>query len=280
MNRQATAVLVASALIVFPILPVHGQAVPQQPAGQVKARLPQGQIYRTTGSVFADPGTEVFWEDLVTTDRRGRVRIVLGDGSILNMGSDSSLRVIRHDEQSRQTDLTLFVGKLRSRLQSVDRSKGERFEMRTNTAVLGVIGTDFFVEALGTSTRVIVYEGLVWVRNIYATVPGMTLVGPGQKVVINTGQPPSPPEAAEPAEIERSLEDTDVGEPLRDREALAGIIPPPERPSFWKRNKWLILGLAVAAAAVAITVPLTNGGTRATGCPLPPLECPVSPIGP
>jgi ferric-dicitrate binding protein FerR (iron transport regulator) len=279
MTREATAILVAAALTLFPVLPANGQAVQPEPAGQVKARLPQGQIYRPAGSLFADPGTEVFWDDLVTTDRQGRMRIMLGDGSLLNIGSDSSLRILRHDKQSRQTNLTLTFGKLRSRLQSVDRNKGEQFTIRTNTAVLGVIGTDFYVEALATSTRVIVYEGLVFVRSIQPIITGVTLVGPGQKVFIHADQPPSAPEPAESAEMQRSIEETDVGESLED--SKAGIIlPPPEGPSFWRRNKWLLVGIAAAAAAVAIAVPLASGGTRATGCPLPPLECPISPTGP
>lgn len=274
------ATLVALCVSVMPFLPAYAQA---QGAGTVSARLPQGQIERPGARLAADPGTDVLWDDLVTTDQRGRVRITLGDSSVLNVGSDSSLRVVQHNQQTRQTDLTLTFGKLRSRLQTLDPDRGERFEIRTNTAVLGVIGTHFFVEATATMTRVIVYEGIVLVRNINPAARGERRVAAGFAVLIFAHHPPLTPTPAEPAELVRSYEDTVVDEPVPTaQDLMEGRVPMPgaveERRSFWQRltkNKWLFFGALAAIATVSIAVPVATGGKKAEGCSLPPPECPV-----
>ncbi len=278
-TTKLIAVLICACVVIFPTTPAYGQALAQQ-AGEVSARLPQGQIERPGARLVADPGTDVFWDDLVTTDQRGRVRITLGDSSVLNVGSDSSLRVVRHNQQTRQTDMTLTFGKLRSRLQKLDPSRGERFEIRTNTAVLGVIGTHFFVEATATMTRVIVYEGIVLVRNISPAVRGERRVAVGFAVLIFADQPPLSPTPAEPAELVRSYEDTVVDEPVPTaQELIEGEVPllgaEPEKRTFWQKltkNKWLFFGAIAAIATVSIAVPVATGGKKAEGCSIPP--CP------
>lgn len=261
------AMLVNVSVALAPILPAYAQAAR---AGEVSARIPEASVSRTGLVQAADVGLPVEWNDLVVTAARGRVRITLGDGSLLNVGSDSRLLVVQHNQQSRETDLTLRLGKLRSRLQRL--SPGQRFEIRTNTAVVGVIGTDFFVEATATMTRVIVYEGMVLVRNINPSVAGEKRVAAGTSVLIYAGQPPFDPQATEPAEVLQSLDDTAVGE-----EPAA---PVSARQGLWKRltknkkNKWLFIAAVAAIATVSIAVPLATGGTDATGCEVPEPSCP------
>lgn len=263
---KSIAVLVSVCLLSFPTLPAYAQAAAQQ-AGEVTAEIPQAQLLRPAETLAAAVGTAVLWNDLVETAVGGRVRITLGDGSILNVGSDSSLRVVQHQAQSRQTDLTLTFGKLRSRLRKL--GGGERFELRTNTAVLGVIGTDFFVEATATQTRVIVYEGAVLVRNINAAIAGAVQVRAGQRVEVFVDQPPTAPEPVQATELEESVQETNVGEELPTPQVRVRV------PLL--KTKWFWLATAAAVAAVAIVVPtVTNGNGKheATGCPVPPPSCP------
>jgi len=274
-------ILVILSVVTAPVLPAYAQAAQQPRAGEVSARLPQGQIARPGEELAADPGVDVLWQDLVTTNPRGRVRLTLGDGSVLNVGSDSSLRVVRSDEQSRQTDLTLTFGKMRTRVQGLDPGQGQRFEIRTNTAVLGVIGTDFFIEVLATLTRIIVYEGLVLVRNIDEDIRDRVTAGPGMVVLVYANQPPVVVQQVEASDLRRSIEDTEIGEALPISEEIAKILEaaPPERRTFWQqltKNKWLFVGVVAAIATVSISVPLATGGKSATGCELPPPSCPVS----
>ena len=263
-GTQFLAVLLSACVVLAPILPADAQAAR---AGEVSARIPEASVSRPGQQLVADVGLPVEWNDLVETAARGRVRITLGDGSLLNVGSDSSLRVVQHDQQTRQTDLTLTFGKMRSRLQKL--SPGQRFEIRTNTAVLGVIGTDFFVEATATLTRVIVYEGMVLVRNINPRVAGQKRVGAGATILIYSDQPPLDPQLSAPVEVQESVDDTAVGEALP--------APPPGRAGVLKqltRHKWLFIAAVAAIATVSIAVPLATGGTKATGCEVPAPSCP------
>lgn len=244
---KLSSVFLAGCVVLYPPIPTYAQA--GSSAGQVTAQIPQAQVSRPGETLSADAGTEVLWDDLVETQRRGRVRITLDDGSILNVGSDSSLRVVRHDAQSRESDLTLTFGRMRVRVQNLRRNQGERFEVRTNTAVLGVIGTDFYVEATAAQTRVIVYEGIVLVRNINAAIIGSVQVFAGQQTVVNTGQPPQPPTPSNSAQVQQSVEDTSVGEDLPQPQLRAG----PEAAS----SKWPLIVVLGFFTVLAIVLPLT-----------------------
>lgn len=255
--RQALALMVVFSLVVGSAAPVAAQA---PAAGQVTAQIPQASIDRPAGRQTAAPGTAVFWNDVVVTEPAGRVRITLGDGSILNIGSNSSLTVTQHNAQTRETDLTLTYGRVRARVSKLQ--GGQKFEMKTNTAVLGVIGTDFFVEASGTQTRVIVFEGVVHIRNINAAIAGSTHVLSGQQVVVGADQPPPAPQPASPAEVQEFLQETDVGESLP---------APPARPhpSLSSARKWWLFGAIAGGVLVAVLVPALNKSKQpppAQGC--------------
>src|SRR5580704_14755912 len=87
----------------------------------------------------------VDWGDVVHTGDGGRARVALDDGSLLNVGSSSSLTVTQHDAKAQQTQIELEYGRVRA--QVVKQSKpNAKFEIHTATGVAGVVGTD-----LGTS---------------------------------------------------------------------------------------------------------------------------------
>lgn len=253
--------LVAAAATVFSLLTLaHAQG--QQPAGSVTAELPQGNIVRGGQTQVAVINMVVLWEDLVRTTDRGRVRITLTDSSILNVGSNSNLRVTKHEATTRETQLELTVGKMRSRLQRL--GPKQKFEVKTSTAVIGAVGTDFFVEATPQFTRVIVYEGAVIVSSLSAAIVGSQTVLAGNQTTVFPEQPPSSPQPASRADIQQSQDDTDVGGAL--------VPPPPPRkaglPPLLK-NKWFWI---VAGAATAVTVGIvvgTRGKRDVTGCPVP-----------
>src|SRR5579883_1676895 len=82
--------------------------------------------------------------DDIATDRNGKLRITLDDGSKLTLGSNSHLKLTAHDSKSRQTTIDLVGGRLRSEVSALTRP-GQKYEVRTAIAVAGVIGTDFEV---------------------------------------------------------------------------------------------------------------------------------------
>ena len=126
-----------------------GPDVPAK-AGNITALLPVAHLVRGAGKTAvitdAKKGDELVWNDLVKTEKGGRARITLSDQSILSLGSQAELRIVKHDARTQQTSLQMAYGRVRAQVASITRDGGS-FELRTPTAVAGVIGTDFGVDS-------------------------------------------------------------------------------------------------------------------------------------
>jgi FecR protein len=134
-------------------------------AGEVTRVIPEVSIARGLKTMTASAKSVVNWEDLVNTQINGRARIALDDGSVLNLGSQSSMHVVKHDAATQQTDLELIYGKLRTQAQKIAKPNG-KFEVRTPAGVAGIVGTDFYVGYDSSSMSVVVFEGVVRLCNL------------------------------------------------------------------------------------------------------------------
>jgi len=234
-------------------------------AGQINALIPSASRNSTPAKVKDD----LQWNDLLSTGASGRVRAGLADGSILSVGSNSELRVVQHDAASQQTSLEMTFGKVRSKVVKITQPNG-KFEMKTPNAVIGVVGTDFFVGYEANRTTVICYTGKVTVtpdsnakvvRNSGQTAAnGSIAVAAGEMVIIGTEIPPAGYQStATPPDVRlASMNDTDVPDG-----------PPPVVHTHLVRNVILGLGLAATGWAVGVTQLRSAGGTPAVapqGC--------------
>src|SRR4051794_24294516 len=95
-------------------------AATTQKAGKITALLPTAHVIRGEGknAITADAkkGDELVWQDLVKTDKGGRARITLNDQSILSLGSQAELRIVKHDAQAQQTSLEMTYGRIRTQV--------------------------------------------------------------------------------------------------------------------------------------------------------------------
>jgi hypothetical protein len=236
-----------------------------QTAGQISALIPAA----TRNAQPAKVKDDLSWNDLLKTEQKGRLRAGLTDGSILSLGSNSELRVVQHDAASQQTSLEMNFGKVRSKVVKVTQPNG-KFEMKTANAVIGVIGTDFFVGYENNKTTVICYTGKVSVTPIGnakivkksgESTQDQIIVNAGQMVVISSEIPPAgfQPQST-PADVQRaSAEETSVSDTL-----------PPVRHPHLVRD--IVIGVGVAAAGWAVAVTQLNTSTptpKPRGCPDP-----------
>jgi len=191
-----------------------------QTAGEVKALIPAAS--RNAQPVKVKDGID--WNDLLHTDAHGRLRAGLTDGSILSLGSNSELQVVQHDAVSQQTTIAVNYGKLRSQVVKITQPDG-KFEVKTPNAVVGVIGTDFYVGYANNQTTVICYVGKVAVTpapgakvlksdNASSGSTNTVTLAPGQMVVIGLEVPPGGYVATStPGPLaETSMQDTNVPE--------------------------------------------------------------------
>ena len=150
-----------------------------QTAGEIRALIPGA----TRNSGKAKLHQELVWNDVLKTDPTGRLRVGFRDGSFLSVGNGSQLKVAQHDEATQQTSLELNYGRVRSQVSSITRAGG-KFEVKTPTAVAGVIGTDFEVAFINGVTEINVFSGAVVVTSLLGTMASVT-VGAGQSVTVS-----------------------------------------------------------------------------------------------
>jgi hypothetical protein len=232
-----------------------------QRAGEITAVIPSAE--RNAKPTKAKDAVD--WNDLLKTQHTGRLRAALSDGSTLSMGSDTQMRVLQHDAKSQQTSIEVGVGALRSRVVKLT-NPGAKFEVHTPQAVIGVIGTDFYVGVSGNRTVVVCYSGTLSVTPTAsaqvtnqssgtqaAGAQGAVTVLAGSMVEIAENVPPVVKPTPRTVQDE-TIASTDV-EPPR-----TGVSP-----GHTVRN--LIIGAAASGAMAGIVLGTTRkgGGSPANG---------------
>jgi len=192
MNKKSPYIVVLASLLTgFLAVPFDALALPDAPsqrAGEVSRVIPAVSLMRGAKSMSANAKTPVEWQDVLNTQASGRARVSLDDGSVLNVGSDSSVRVVKHDAGAQQTDLEVTVGKIRSQAQKISQPSG-KFEVHTPVGVAGVVGTDFYVAYENNVMTTIVFDGFVKVCNLAGV---CVTVKAGQFTTVRNGDSSGP----------------------------------------------------------------------------------------
>ena len=148
----------------------------------------------------------------IRTQSSGRARVVLNDGSILNIGSSSLLTVRGAEEATRAGSLELSYGLVRA---VVTASVEQRsFQVRTSTAVCGVLGTTLFIDSSRDLTRVANLseepDARVRVVSTNPAVRGEVVLLPGQGTSVPAQGPPQPPRRWTVEEVQAANQDTQI----------------------------------------------------------------------
>jgi len=242
--QRALSVVLASLLSVLPLM---AESPAEHPvAGQVTALIPAAQRNDKTLKLKE----EVDWNDLLRTDRAGRARLSLRDGSILSLGSYSEVKVVEHDPTGQQTLVQLNFGKMRSRVVSIIRPGGH-FEVRTPMAVINVLGTDFFTQYDAPSNvfRVICYSGTVKVSGVGKFEGRSETIHAGQMLEVGASAFGAPQPTANAIQQDSIAETTTEGTGTAKAD------------SHLLRN--VLIGAAAAAAGVVVGLVATGGSTAA-----------------
>ena len=218
--------------------PAQGAAGPE--AGQISRLLPQVQIDRASQILVAEASDRVYWNDGLRSGPTGRAHVALKDGSQLNLGSDSSLRILQHDAQAQQTSLDLLLGRMRGKITKMNRP-GAKFEIHTPMGVAGLVGTDFSLEVTSDYVELMVFEGEVR----FTTTNGQTTnVTAGNKLRISRSGAFEGPSPASNQEAQDAKDRTDTQGKTNQAPLVAArrsIVP-------------LVVILSGSAAAVGIGV--------------------------
>jgi len=175
-------------LITLPMNTLAGRQATSQRAGEITRLIPAVTITRGTSSLSAGEKTAVDWQDILNTQSGGRARVALDDGSLLNVGSESVIQVVKHDAGAQQTALELVSGKMRVQAKKLN-LPGAKFEVKTPSGVAGVVGTDFYIGYEDNQMTVVVFDGQVEVCNL----AGICVEVPaGQMTTVRSGDSSRP----------------------------------------------------------------------------------------
>jgi hypothetical protein len=218
----------AAALILAAVCPApataQAPAASGRKAGEISALIPVDHVQRRKARLEATKGMPVEWGDIILTERGGRVRVKLDDGSILNVGSQSQLKIEQHDAQVQRTSLELAYGRMRASVVRIARPDQGGFTVRTAAAVAGVVGTDAFWDAAQIFTTVIAMGGGdVTVGSTLPQCPDPVLLFAGEAVTMLMDRCGVKRLATE-EELEAAFSETDVDEvlSLRPRRVAPG----------------------------------------------------------
>lgn len=183
----------------------------QSPVGRVSDLVPRARLTRARAVLEVRPQAPVFLQDTLETEKRARLRVELADGSLLNLGPRSKFTLEKMDVTTQTGALVLLHGRLRAEISKRMRPRAE-FTLRTQTAVVGVIGTTAFVAAFPEETFVANlsadFTARLRVRSSDPTLPGEVILKPGYGTRVALGAAPEPPRLWEKERIERARDDS------------------------------------------------------------------------
>lgn len=203
--------LVLIALAVFPISFTHADSK-SKPGYAARVASVEGSTLirqdKDSSGKVGDPtplkvGDQVFPGQVINTGSNGKVKLLLSDRSIVDIGPSSLFKVADFKAKgggNRQVDVEMKYGSVRASITEKIKSGGH-FRVKTPTATMGVRGTEFLVKAdqgasqsagtdgkslsEATRTQMIVLQGSVVSQGITNAAP--ILVTPGKSLESGTG---------------------------------------------------------------------------------------------
>jgi hypothetical protein len=128
-----------------------------------------GKVYSVTETVVlihseelfgykANKDLPVFERDTVITQKKGRVELVLNDGSKLILAPETRLELTKSiydpNAKTRSSFINMITGKARFIVTKLSNFNSSDFRVKTKTAVAGVRGSDFIIAAKSGFTEV------------------------------------------------------------------------------------------------------------------------------
>ena len=180
------------------------------PVGEV--RLVQGKVVIIHRDIFrgywAKKDLPLFKGDTIATQERGRIRLKLNDGSTLTMASRTKLVINRSvydsTNKSRSSFLGMTLGKARFWVTKLMDFKRSEFKVKTETAVMGVRGSDFVIRATPKLTEVTALgDTRLELVSLAAPEVKPTLLADFERAVVEEGALPSEVEKISSEEIDQ-----------------------------------------------------------------------------
>jgi hypothetical protein len=151
-------------------------------------------------------GMLLYQKDTLYTKDPGRLLLNMQDGSQLTVGSQSQLTINKihlvPKKKIRKSFINLRRGKARFNVRKLSKYKKTDYKIKTQTAIIGVRGSDFIVTAKRTSTSVTAFDKTkLEVLGLAKPHLPPIILNDFQRVHVESGEGPSDIEHVSPEEI-------------------------------------------------------------------------------
>ncbi len=197
----------AAAEPVTPYRPGRGKAVGRLDIVQGTVTI---QHHGETVRYLAEAGLPIYARDTLRTRPKSRVRFELNDGSVLTLAADTELTVTRSvfdpGQEHRSSFMDMTVGKARFWVRKLAGWDEPEFSVKTQTAIVGVRGSDFIVRASKTTTEVTALdETRLTIVSLAAMEAAPVLLTEFEQTVVELGELPSEVIRISPEEAEQLI---------------------------------------------------------------------------
>ncbi len=161
------------------------------------------------GKLPAEPakvGDKVNQGDVIRTKTGGKAQLRFSDDSILTVAPNSRVAVnefVYNPESSqRQASIKIFHGLVHTLVNKVFKQDKPDFIVETQTAVIGVRGTDYYTLVAPAISDIYNNSGITGVNNIFPEIPGMVQLKGKEYTQVLTNRPPTLPLPLTDADID------------------------------------------------------------------------------
>lgn len=209
--------------------------------GKVAALDGSAEVLHGDAAKSAEVGMTVSRGDTLRTGRPGRMKVVFQDDTMLTLADGSEItindQVFAPQEGVARSILRLAKGKVRAVVSDYYKQTGARYEVRTNTAVAGVRGTEFTVsyDVDTDHTEILGISGVVAVHSLIDPSGPGVLITASETTSIPKGQLPATPHKLDRELFERELRDVELisgdGSTISSSHAVVNgsAVPDPDR---------------------------------------------------
>jgi hypothetical protein len=161
------------------------------------------------GKLPAEPvkvGDKVNQGDVIRTKTGAKTQIRFNDDSILTIAPNTRVAVnefvYNPENNQRQATLKIFHGLVHTLVNKVFKQDKPDFIVETQTAVIGVRGTDYYTLAAPVNSDIYNNSGISQVTNIFPEIPGVVQLKGKEYTQVAANRPPTLPLPLSDADID------------------------------------------------------------------------------
>lgn len=131
-------------------------------------------------AIPAKEGDRVAKGDVIRTKSNGKVKVALADESVLTIAPSSRVALTEFayapEQGQRQASIKIFYGLIHTLVTKIFKKEEPDFVVETNTATIGVRGTDYYTLVAPDASDIYNHTGKTEVRNIFPEIAGTVIL--------------------------------------------------------------------------------------------------------